>query len=233
MKTVCTICARGGSKGLPGKNIRSLLGKPLISYSIEQALCSGLFEKVYISTDSAEIAEVAKSYGAIVPFLRPLELAQDETPKLDVINHLIDTLELSGDRFETIVDLDATSPLRDVDDIRQALSCLDSNTDVVITGYKSNKNPYFNMVEVNDEGHAFLSKTTDRLFFTRQSSPLVYALNASIYVWNRESLKKGIWNNKKIKIHEMPIERSIDIDTPVDWRLVELLMSEKIGDNNG
>jgi len=233
MKKVCTICARGESKGLPGKNIKHLLGKPLIGYSIEQALHSGLFEKVYVSTDNPEIAKVAETYGAIVPFLRPDELSQDETPKVDAINHLIDIVELNGEFYDIIVDLDATSPLRDIDDIIRTLSYLDDTTDVVITGYKSNKNPYFNMVEVDNIGFASLSKKADKLFHTRQSSPIVYAMNASIYAWKRANLKQGLWYNKNIRIYEMPLERSIDIDTPIDWKLVEILMCEKLRCING
>ncbi len=233
MTTICTICARGNSKGLPGKNSKSLLGKPLISYTIEQALTSGLFTKVFVSTDSNEIAEIAKASGATVPFIRPSELAQDETPKMDAINHLVNFVEKRGEIFDTIVDLDPTSPLRNIDDIKNALDCLKDGVDAVITAYKSNKNPYFNMVEVDLNGHAILSKKSTSEFFSRQSCTPVYAMNASIYVWRKEALTKGLWDNKKIHLYAMPMERSIDIDTPLDWKLVELLMAEKLKINEG
>ena len=133
MHTICTICARGGSKGLPGKNIRLLKGKPLIAYSIEQALNSKLFECVYVSTDSQLIAEIAREHGAIVPFIRPKELADDGASKIAVIQHLVSFLEGDGRKIEKIVDLDPTSPLREIDDIRNALNLLQDEVDVVIT----------------------------------------------------------------------------------------------------
>jgi len=226
MSIICTICARGGSKGLPGKNTRILMGKPLIAYSIEQALNSNLFEGVYVSTDCKIIANVAEKYGAIVPFLRPAELASDAAPKIPVIQNLVTHIEKKL-TVEKIVDLDPTSPLRNIDDIEQALNLLRNDIDVVITGYLSNKNPYFNMIEKGLDGLAQLSKVSDKLFVSRQSSPQVYAMNASIYVWRRSGLNKGIWDNEKIAFYEMPQERSIDIDSYIDWKLVEVLIQEK------
>ena len=228
MHTICTICARGGSKGLPGKNIRLLKGKPLIAYSIEQALNSKLFECVYVSTDSQLIAEIAREHGAIVPFIRPKELADDGASKIAVIQHLVSFLEGDGRKIEKIVDLDPTSPLREIDDIRNALNLLQDEVDVVITGYLSSKNPYFNMVEKKKNGLVKLSKPCDDLFVSRQSSPKVFAMNASIYVWRRSALDNGLWKNENIALYEMPHDRSVDIDSLVDWKLVELLISERI-----
>jgi CMP-N,N'-diacetyllegionaminic acid synthase len=228
MTTICTICARGGSKGLPGKNKRILLGKPLIAYTINQAMHSELFDKIYVSTDSPEIAEIAKEYGAIVPFMRPAELANDEASKIAVIQHLVEFLEKDGIDIRNIVDLDPTSPLRDIDDICNAFNLI-HDADVVITGYLSNKNPYFNMVEKKCDNFFKLSKESNNIFAGRQSAPPVYAMNASIYVWHRDSLSRGIWDNQKIAFYEMPVERSVDIDTTLDWKLVELLMQERMG----
>lgn len=225
MKTLCSICARGGSSGVPGKNIRELLGKPLIVHTIEQALECAQIDAVCVSTDSEAIAEVARRAGAEVPFMRPTALATHTAPKIPVIEHLVDTLEQQGRQFDRIVDLDPTSPLRDVDDVRACLDMLDADTDVVITAYESDKNPYFNMVEVRADGAAVLVKGDGRVV-ARQLAPKVYAMNASVYVWHRTTLARGLWGGRA-RLHVMPRERSIDIDTEIDFKLVEMLMQEK------
>lgn len=226
MPTIATICARGGSRGVPGKNIRPLLGKPLIVYTIEQALACRRIDAVYVSTDSEAIAAVARAAGARVPFLRPAELATAEAPKLPVIRHLVAALEAQGTAAERIVDLDPTSPLRDLADIDACLALLDEGTDVVITGYEAEKNPYFNMVEAAADGGVRLVKPPAQGVHTRQSAPRVYAMNASIYVWHRRTLAKGLWDGRA-RLHVMPRERSVDIDSELDFRLVELLMKDK------
>lgn len=225
MTTIATICARGGSKGLPGKNLRSLRGRPLIVHSIEQALACPAIDAVYVSTDDERIARVARDAGAEVPFLRPSHLAADYSPKVPVIEHLVSFLEARGLRADKIVDLDVTSPLRRVGDIEACLELLDDQTDLVITGYEAEKNPYFNMVEVDDEGLVRLCKRPSYEVVCRQQAPKVYAMNASIYVWHRHSLHLGLWGGR-VRIHVMPRERSIDIDSWIDFRLVELLMEE-------
>lgn len=226
--TVATICARGGSKGVPGKNIRPLFGRPLISYTIQQALEHKEIDRVFVSTDSPQIADVARDYGAEVPFLRPHELATDSAPKIPVIQHLVDWIDDNIATTSRIIDLDPTSPLRDSVDITSCLSLLGEDTDVVITGYASDKNPYFNMVELSDNGFAYLSKELEHSVVTRQSAPRVYAMNASIYCWHRASLKNGIWNGNA-KLHVMPRERSIDVDHEIDFQIVEFLMKNKMG----
>ncbi|MBI2791862.1 MAG: acylneuraminate cytidylyltransferase family protein [Gammaproteobacteria bacterium] len=228
MSVIATICARGGSVGLPRKNIKPLHGKPLICYSIEQAQSCDFIDKIYVSTDDQEIANIAEKAGAIVPFIRPPALAQNETSKLDVIQHLVNELENKKQAVDVIIDLDVTSPLREVDDIRNCYAMLTPDIDLVITGYESLKNPYFNMVEADQNGYVQLSKKSTTIYTGRQSVPKVYAMNASIYVWHKASLAKGLWGNQKIKIYEMPHERSIDIDTPFDWKLVQLLMNENV-----
>lgn len=226
MSCICTICARAGSKGVPNKNIIDISGLPLIAHSINQARSSGLFSEVYVSTDSEEIAAVAKNYGAVVPYIRPKELATDKAAKLPVIDHLLCFLEERGVGIDTVIDLDPTSPLRDVADIISVYDLLDSH-DQVITGYLSNKNPYFNMVEVHN-GRVFLSKAGTEAHTTRQESPPVYAMNASIYGWRRAAFKQSLWENESIGLHIMPHERSVDIDSEVDLALVKLLMSRKV-----
>jgi CMP-N,N'-diacetyllegionaminic acid synthase len=226
VKTIVTVCARGGSTGLPGKNIRPLLGKPLIAYTIEQGLACPGIDGVYVSTDSPEIAAVARQFGATVPFLRPAELASSTAPKIPVIRHLVSEVERLRGPVDVIVDLDPTSPLRDIGDIGACLAMLDEETDVVITAYESDKNPYFNMVEYDPEGRVRLVKSTGSEFGGRQAAPKVYAMNASIYVWHRRTLDKGLWDGRT-RLYVMPRERSIDIDALIDFRLVELLMREK------
>ena len=228
MRTIATICARGGSQGVPGKNIRPLCGKPLIVHTIEQAFQCRRLDAVYVSTDSPEIADVAKAAGAIVPFLRPAELATASAPKIPVIAHLVEHVEKAGERVERIVDLDPTSPLRDLADIDACVALLDEDTDVVITAYESDKNPYFNMVERRPDGTVGLVKPPPIEIAGRQSAPKVYSMNASIYVWHRHTLAKGLWNGRT-RLHVMPRERSVDIDTPLDFKIVELLMQEKAG----
>lgn len=226
MSVIATICARSGSTGVPGKNIRPLLGKPLIVYTIEQALgCPGI-DAVYVSTDHESIAEVARNAGANVPFLRPAELATNTAPKLPVIQHLVANIERDGVRVERIVDLDPTSPLRDIGDIQECLRLLDEKLDVVITGYEAEKNPYFNMVERRSDGNYGLVKQLPDGVTSRQQAPQVYSMNASIYVWHRHSLDLGLWGGR-VGLHVMPRERSVDIDTQLDWELVEILMHKR------
>lgn len=226
MAIITTICARGGSKGLPGKNIKRLLGKPLIQYTIEQALSCERLNDVYVSTDDEDIAAIAEKAGAIVPYIRPKELATDSAAKIPVIIHLIEWLERRGVNVETIVDLDPTSPLRDNTDILQCIELLTPDVDVVISGYEAEKNPYFNMVEEDSRQNVFLSKQLGHEFYSRQSSPKVFAMNGSVYVWHRGSISLGLWGGKA-KLHKMPRERSIDIDTEVDFELVKLFMSRR------
>ena len=224
MTTICTICARGGSTGVPRKNVRMLHGKPLIGWTIQQALATPSIDGVYVSTDDDEIAEIAERHGALVPYRRPADLAGPTAAKLPVIAHLVEHVESLGVDVTTIVDLDPTSPLRLVDDIESAVSMLDEDTDVVITAYPSDKNPYFNMVERKPDGRYGLVVDSDAV--SRQSAPPVYSMNASIYVWHRRSLASGLWNGRT-RLYEMPRERSIDVDSELDFRIVELLLGDR------
>ncbi len=228
MTTVCTICARGGSVGVPRKNIRMLHGKPLIAHTIEQALACPEIDRVFCSTDDAEIAEVAAKYGAEVPFLRPAEMATSKAAKLPVIEHLVAHIEGTGVDITRIIDLDPTSPLREVSDITAAAQLLDADTDVVITGYPAEKNPYFNMVEARADGTVGLVRLAPdgQPVTSRQMAPPVWAMNASIYIWHRETLSRGLWSGRA-RLYEMPHNRSVDIDSEIDFRLVEMLMQEK------
>ena len=226
MTTIATICARGGSRGVPGKNIRPLAGKPLIAHTIEQALAVDAIERVFVSTDSEEIADVARNHGAEVPFLRPAELATSEAGKLPVIRHLVDHVMAAGINVRRIVDLDPTSPLRAVSDIEACLELLDDGADAVITAYAADKNPYFNMVESLPGGGFGLCKQLGGAVLRRQDAPDVYSMNASIYVWWLDTLDKGLFG-AGTRLHVMPRERSVDIDSPLDFEIVELLMEKR------
>lgn len=226
--TIVTICARSGSIGIPGKNIKPLLGKPLIGHTIEQALTLREADHVLVSTDSEEIAAIARTHGAETPFLRPASLATATTGKLDVIAHLVDWAETHLGPIGRIIDLDPTSPLRSIGDIRDCLALLDAETDVVITACEAEKNPYFNMIEYQPDGNVRLVKQTKNRYLSRQSAPKVFSMNASIYVWWRHTLSAGLWNGRT-KLHVMPRERSVDIDEPVDFMVVEALMRKANG----
>lgn len=228
MKRVCTICARGGSKGVPGKNIRALAGKPVIAHSIAQARATGLFDVIAVSSDSAEILQVAMAHGADLAITRPAELATDTAAKLPVIRHAVAAVEAhAGVRFDTLVDLDATSPLRSVADIVEAVALLEAApTGNVITAMPARRSPYFNMVEVAADGSVGLSKRLDASVARRQDAPACFDMNASIYVWHRDALfnEPGLFN-PDTRLFVMPEERSFDIDSEVDFLLVELLMA--------
>lgn len=226
MKTIASICARGGSVGVPRKNILPVGGKPLIAHTIEQALAVPRIDAVYVSTDCPEIAEVARQHGARVPFLRPAELATSSAAKIPVIQHLCDWIEAHDGPFDRIIDMDPTSPLRLIEDIEACLSLLDDETDAVITAFESEKNPYFNMVERKADGNVGLVCGQQGGVVARQLAPHVYSMNASIYVWHRQTLSKGLWNGR-LKLHVMPRERSIDIDSPLDLKIVEMLLADR------
>ena len=230
MKRLCTICARGGSKGVPGKNIKMLGGLPLIAHSIAQARASGLFEVVAVSSDSAEILQVARAHGADLALERPAELATDNAAKLPVIRHAVETIEAHyGVRFDTLVDLDATSPLRTPADIVAAVKLAEENdAGNVITAMPSRRSPYFNMVELDAKGRVGLCKPRAQATVRRQDAPACFDMNASIYVWQRAVLFEapGIFNDDTA-LYVMPEERSIDVDTDTDFLLVELLLSRR------
>lgn len=228
--TLCTICARGGSKGVPQKNTRLLLGRPLITHSIERAQETGLFEAIAVSSDSDEILEVAAKAGVTTLIKRPDRLATDQAAKLPVVQHCMLAAEESmGQTFSVVVDLDATSPLRSVQDIVAAHHLL-LNTDAqnVITAMHARRSPYFNMIELDSEGYARLSKTPDTPVLSRQKAPGCFDMNASIYVWRRESLLQAdsVFMDRT-RMYLMPEERSIDIDTELDFRFVEFLLNDQ------
>ena len=226
MNNLCTICMRGGSKGVPNKNLKAIAGKPLMAYTIEQALACGLFQHVVVSTDSAEIAETSRRLGADSWFLRPAELATDEAAKIPVIRHaLLESEKHFGQKFDVLIDLDVTSPLRNIDDIVGAYrQFIDEDADILITGSPARKNPYFNMVERVGKRIRKI-KELDPPPARRQDAPEVYDMNASIYIWKRDTLITcDTLFTPKTSLYVMPEERSVDIDTHIDFDLVELIM---------
>lgn len=230
MKRLCSICARGGSKGVKGKNLRDIMGKPVLAYSIEQALKSNLFDIVAVSSDSDEILEAAKAYGAHQLIKRPDELATDTAAKIPVIKHCAQEVEKNtGLTFDTFVDLDCTSPLRDIEDIVSVVEMIEKDDcQNVITGMHSRRSPYFNLVELSAAGYVGLSKKLEKGIVRRQDSPACFDMNASIYAWKRSSFfEMTTVFSDKTKLFVMPEERSIDIDSELDFQLVKLLLEKK------
>lgn len=225
---LATICCRGGSKGVPGKNIRELKGKPLIAYTIDAANGSSLINDLIISTDDERIAAIAKEYGASVPFMRPSDLASDTASKWPVFIHAVETYErLTGKTVDYLVDLDVTVPLKTSQDIDGAieLALNDTDADVIITGYEPERNPYFNMMEVDKDGYAEIVKKGERPIVRRQDAPLVYSLTPAAYVVKKSALYEfEHWSKARCKIHPIPRERAVDIDTEIDFKIVEFLM---------
>ncbi|MFA4955706.1 MAG: acylneuraminate cytidylyltransferase family protein [Candidatus Methanoperedens sp.] len=233
-KILCIIPARGGSKGLPGKNIKMLLGKPLIAYSIEHARKSKYIDQIIVSTDNTEIADISKIFGADVPFLRPKELASDDSSTIDALLHAMEWME-NKERFvfDILVLLHVTTPLRSVEDVDRCIELLvEKNADNVFSVTEAHRNPYFNMVEVHADGSTNLVKKG--FFATRQSAPQVFDMNSSIYVWWKDILKdKRSIFLKRSQIYIMPKERSVDIDDSIDFKIAEMLLKESIKNVKG
>lgn len=231
MKRLAVICARAGSKGIKGKNLRILMGKPLIAHTVEQACQSGVFDWVAVSSDSPDILAAGITAGADFAIERPAKLADDTAAKVPAIRHCAAAVEtLVGTKIDTITDLDATSPLRSLDDIRGAIAKLEaSGADNLMTGMPSRRSPYFNLVEESADGSVALSKPLEQTIVRRQDAPKCFDLNASVFVWTRATLFSeydGVFNKRTI-LFEMPEERSIDIDTETDFEFVEFIMARR------
>jgi CMP-N-acetylneuraminic acid synthetase len=229
MKILGTICARGGSKGVKNKNIRDLAGKPLIAYTIEYLKNWNKADRIVCSTDSKDIANIAIKYGAEVPYMRPAELATDTTPKLAALKHIVKFCEQEKKtRYDIIVDLDPTAPLRKRVYLDEAFKkFIESEANNLYSVYKAHKNPYFNMVEVDKDGYAHLCKSSN--ITRRQDAPIVYSVNASIYIYKHDFLMNTdtIHSDKTI-IYEMPDIASIDIDREIDFLFIEFLLKKGV-----
>jgi CMP-N-acetylneuraminic acid synthetase len=230
MKAVAFIFARGGSKGLPGKNIRPLGGKPLLAWSIEHALAVKRIERVIVSTDSEEIADVARAYGAEVPFIRPAELAGDKSSEWLAWRHALNfLLETSGALPDAMVSVPTTAPLRLPVDIENCLNLYEKDdADMVITVTEAHRSPYFNMVTNNTDGTVGLVIPPQSTISRRQDAPAVFDIATVAYVarpdfvMTHNALFEG-----RVRSVLVPPERAIDIDTLLDFEMAECLL--KIG----
>jgi len=229
MKFVAFIFARGGSKGLPGKNTRHFAGKPMIAWAIEHALAVKRIQRVIVSTDSEEIAKVAREYGAEVPFMRPAELATDDSPEWLSWRHGLNFLkESSGEYPEAMVSLPATAPLRLTQDIENCLDEYEKGmADVVITVSDAHRSPYFNMVKINPDGTVGLVNPPKQLIARRQDVPIVYDMATVCYVSNPIFVmsNNGPFQGK-VRAVNVPTERAIDIDTLMDFQIAEFLVKQ-------
>lgn len=227
--TVGLICARGGSKGVPRKNLRALGGRPLIGWAIDTARRCRSLDRVVVSTEDAEIAEVARSLGAEIPFLRPAELAQDDSPELLTWQHCIQALmEQDGRAPEVLVSIPATTPLRAVEDVETCIATLhDYGADLCITVKPAERNPYFNLVRIEDGWATKLLETTKPIF-RRQDAPAVFDIAGSAYAALAEYVlrTRGIFDGR-VRAALVPAERSVDIDTELDLAFVEFLLKEE------
>lgn len=231
MSLLCTICARGGSKGVVGKNARDLLGRPVLAWSIAQARETGLFDAIAFSSDSDALLDAAVKAGADIAVKRPDEMATDTAPKLPAIRHCLEqAMAQTGKTPDIFVDLDVTSPLRLASDITGAVALLrESGARNVITGAPARRSPYFNLVEQRTDGSVGLSKSTSPPVTRRQDAPRCFDMNASIYVWRvAPFLEQPAVFYPDTRLFEMPEERSIDIDSDLDFALVEMLLRQRL-----
>ena len=223
MKCLVIIPARGGSKGIPKKNIKILNGKPLIYYTIDVA--REIFEDkdICVTTDSEEIKSVVEQTGLKVPFIRPKHLATDEAGTYEVLLHAVNWYEQKGRHYDVVLLLQPTSPFRTTENVKAALKLFTSDLDMIVSVKETKSNPYYVLFEEDKFG--FLKKSKDGNFTRRQDVPPVYELNGAIYVMNIKSLKEksivSFEKNKKIVMNDYT---SIDIDTALDWQIAEGLL---------
>ena len=224
MKTLYVIPARGGSKGIPHKNIKPLAGKPLIGYSIDVARQLAADDDICLTSDDPEIAATAESMGLNVPFLRPASLATDTCGTYEVLIHALDFYRDRGIDYDTLVLLQPTSPMRTADDVRAAMALYSPDIDMVVTVKEAASNPYYNCYETDNDGFLHISKG-DGGYTRRQDAPKVWEYNGAVYVINVESLRRmplSAFTRRRMSV--MPAERSVDLDTPVDWLIAEKLI---------
>lgn len=229
MKNYAFIFARGGSKGLPGKNIKKLANKPLICYSIDSALSAPSISEVFVSTDDSNIASIARVCGATI-IDRPKELAADDTPEWLAWRHAITWVSEKYGSFDKFVSLPATSPLRSIEDIERAINKIDADdADICIAITPANRSPYFNMVKRNSEDYVELVLTPECEVNRRQDAPQIFDITTVIYVSTPEFIKEsfGLFSGKVVSI-EVPKNRAVDIDDIYDFNLAEsIVLSNK------
>ncbi|MHB8108788.1 MAG: acylneuraminate cytidylyltransferase family protein [Syntrophorhabdaceae bacterium] len=227
MKDLVLIPARGGSKGIPGKNIKPLHGRPLIYYTLDAACAVAAPENICVSTDSDEIIGIVRAYGLDVPFRRPDDLSTDTASSHDVVIHALNFYEQRGIRYDRVVLLQPTSPFRTGAHIREAISLYRPELDMVVSVKIAKGNPYFTLFEETHDG--FLVQSKPASFVCRQDCPPVFEYNGAIYVINGQSMKNGIAGGlSKTKKYLMTEEDSLDIDSNIDWIVAEAIISDKL-----
>lgn len=228
MNPLYIIPARGGSKGIPRKNIKLLAGRPLIAYAIDAARAAGADDRhIILSTDDAEIADVARGLGLPVPYMRPAALATDTAGSREVIIDAMDWADRQGIDYDCVVLLQPTSPLRTAADVVGACSLYTPGIDMVVSVKEAASNPYYNCFEPAADGFLHISKGGG-LITRRQDAPPAYEYNGAVYVINPDSVRRqplGAFGRRVPYL--MPAERSADLDTPADWLVVEALMAQK------
>lgn len=225
MRSLVVIPARGGSKGIPKKNIKLLNKKPLIAYAIKTALQIFSKDDICVSTDADEIAIEAEKSGIDIHFKRPEELATDTAGTQEVLLHALDFYEKKGKTYDTLVLLQPTSPFRKPIHLKEALELYSSDLDMVVSVKESKSNPYYNLFE---EEKGLLKKSKEGQYVRRQDVPEVYEYNGAIYIINIKSLKNSdISSFKKVKKYVMDEISSMDLDNLLDWKICELLIKEE------
>lgn len=226
-KLLFVIPARGGSKGIPGKNIKPMGGIPLICRSIEIARKFVDDKDICVTTDSDEIIKVVKQYGMEVPFKRPDYLATDTASSYDVLIHALDFYKERGIDYDWMVLLQPTTPFRKEEDLRTMLDMMTDDIDMVVSVKKAETNPYYNCYAVNEQGYLEKFIKTQTQIVGRQTKlPDIYEKNGSVYVINIDSLRKQKLNEfEKVHLFEMSKEYSIDLDEPLDWIFAEAVLN--------
>lgn len=228
MNILVVIPARGGSKGIPYKNIKELDGKPLICYSIDVARQLTADENICVTTDDDSIIKVVEDYGLKVPFKRPDYLATDTCGSNEVIQHAYQFYLNQGNQYDAIILLQPTSPFRRFDDVKGSIALYDDSIDMVVTVKEAAANPYYNCYEENENGYLVVSKGDGKLA-RRQDAPPAYEWNGAVYVINPKRLMDvGLAGLTKVRKYVMDDIHSIDLDTMFDWRIAELVLKEKM-----
>lgn len=227
MKFLVVIPARGGSKGIPRKNIKPFDGKPLIYYTIDVARAIVSDDDICVSTEDNEIIQMVENYGLQVPFKRPEELATDTAGTYEVLLHALDFYEKRGKYYDALILLQNTSPFRTVEHVKNALKLYTPNVDMVVSVKECTENPYYNIYEEDNEGYLHVCKG-DGNIFRRQDAPKVYEYNGAIYIMNVKTLKVTHMHKMQKRVKYVMDERSsFDLDTMTDWMIAEMIKKEK------
>ena len=231
---VAVIPARGGSKGVLRKNIRPLAGKPLIAYAIHTAKASRLINRVVVSTDDHEIAQVARQFGADVPFMRPAELGRDDSPEWLTWQHAVRSLQEMGGSpsMKVFVCVSPSAPLRSTEDVDACIKTfLESDADLVLAVKPAEQNPYFNVLAIDEEGYARIMNSSERPIYRRQDAPEAYAITPIAYVLRPDFiLSARSMFDGKVRAIVVPTERAVDIDSELDLKFAEFLLSQSSAD---